>query len=425
MDAMLTADALAARIAVVSLHTSPMDQPGVGDSGGMNVEVRALAEQLGERGVATDIFTRCAGRGVPEVERVGPMARVIQVQSGPCAPVAGPELPSLAPAFADGIADREADLGPYDLVHSHYWLSGSAGAAAARRWGVPLVTSFHTLAEVKNLAMGVGDPPEPLARVAGEKQVIRASDRVVVPTQEEAHHLIELYGAEPGQIRVIPPGVDTGRFHRRDRAESRERLGLSGGPVVLFVGRLQGLKGPDLAIRAFAETCRAEPTLMREAMLMLVGGPSGPARGSVLPWLDGIVAEEGVGDQVRFLPPRAHEELPWVYSAADVLVMPSRTESFGLAALEAQACGTPVVASRVGGLAHAVRDGSGGYLVDGTDPSAYARVILRVLASDGLAARLSREAVAHASSLPWEKTADLLMGVYAELVPGLGSAQAS
>jgi len=421
MGVMRAVDLPRARVAVISLHTSPLDQPGIGSSGGMNVEIRALAGLLGDRGVAVDIFTRCAGRGVPEIERVGSLARVIQVQAGPCAEIDGPDLPSLVPRFADEVIRMEAELGPYDLIHSHYWMSGPAGIAAARRWEVPLLASFHTLAEVKNLAAEEGDPLEPLARVAGEKKVVGAADRLVAPTRDDAHNLIELYGADPGRIRVVPPGVDAGLFHPRDRAEARDRLGVGTGPVILFVGRLQRLKGPDLAIRAFAEAARLSPATMRDATLLFVGGPSG--RGGVRDWLEGVVASEGLGGRVGFLAPRAHEDMPWVYSAADVLVMPSRSESFGLAALEAQACGTPVVAAAVGGLEHAV--GDGGFLVEGRDPAGYAEPLLRVLSSPRLAASLSRGAVSHASAFPWERTVDGLLEVYGELMPDLESAKAS
>jgi D-inositol-3-phosphate glycosyltransferase len=403
MITMTSVEAPRARVAVISLHTSPLDQPGTGDSGGMNVEIRALAGLLGDRGVAVDIFTRGAGPGVPDIEPVGSLARVIQVRAGPL----------------------EARLGPYDLVHSHYWMSGPAGVAAAARWEVPLIASLHTLAEVKNLVVEKGDPLEPLARVAGEKRLIRAADRVLAPTREDSHNLIELYGADPARIRVVPPGVDAGLFHPRDQAEARERLGIGPGPVVLFVGRLQRLKGPDIAIRAFAEATRREPATMRDATLVLVGGPSGPAAGSVRAWLEGVVTSEGLDGRVRFLPPRAHDDMPWVYAAADILIMPSRSESFGLAALEAQACGTPVVAAAVGGLEHAVGDGTGGLLVRGRGPGDYAGRLLRVLTSPRLKARLSRGAVYHASAFPWTRTVDGLLDVYGELVPDLGSAKAS
>ena len=418
---MMTFDNAAARIAVISLHTSPLDQPGTGDSGGMNVEIRAIAERLGERGVATDIFTRCAGRPRPEVEVVGPMARLVQVQAGPCAEVDKLELPSLVPDFAQGILRRGAELGPYDLVHAHYWLSGPAAVTAARLWDVPLVASFHTLAEVKNRAFGEGR--EPAARVEGERRAIEAAHRVVVPTRGDADALADLYGADPARVRVVPPGVESSTFRPLDRRAARARLGLSEGPVLLFVGRLQELKGPDLAIRAFAEAVRRAPDAMRAATLLVVGGPSGA--GGAGPWLRDVAETEGVLDRVRFLAPVPHEELPWVYSAADALLMPSRSESFGLAALEAQACGVPVIASRVGGLRTAVQHCGGGYLVQGRDPGAFAARILAILESPALADRLSRGAVAHASRFPWESTVDRLLGVYAELLPVLEPAAAS
>lgn len=411
----------AARVAVISLHTSPLDQPGTGDSGGMNVEIRAIAERLGARGIATDIFTRCARRPRPGVKSIGTRARLIQVQAGPCAEVDKPVLPSLVPDFAEAVLRRGGELGPYDLVHAHYWLSGPAGITAARRWDVPLVASFHTLAEVKNRALG--DRREPTSRVEGERRAVEVADRILAPTREDAGALVKLYQANPARVRTVQPGVDRRLFRPRDRRAARVRLGLSQGPLLLFVGRLQELKGPDLAIRVFAETIRRAPQLMREATLLVVGGPSG-AEGAG-PWLRGVAGTEGVLDNVRFLPPVPHEQLSWVYSAADALLMPSRSESFGLAALEAQACGVPVVASSVGGLRTAVRHATGGYLVEGRDPGAYASRVLAILESPRMAARLARGAVAHASRFPWEATVDRLLGVYAELLPALEPAAAS
>lgn len=413
----------AARVAIISLHTSPFDQPGVGDSGGMNVEIRALSERLGARGVAVDIFTRCAGRPSPEVEAVGPMARIVQVPAGPCAEVDKLELPALAPGFAESLVRRAAELGPYDLVHAHYWLSGAAGIAAARRWEVPLIVSFHTLAAVKNLAGAA--VPEPLARLVGERQAVEAADRVLAPTRQDARALIDLYGADPERVRVVPPGVDPATFFPRDRDEARARLDLADGPVVLFVGRLQELKGPDLAIRAFAEAVRRGSPATRAATLLIVGGPSGAEGGSILGRLRRIAAEEGVLERICLMAPVPHGELPWIYSAADVLLMPSRSESFGLAALEAQACGVPVVASRVGGLRTAVRQGASGYLVERRDPRAYASRIVAILESPQLAQRLARGAVGHAARFPWETTVDRLVGEYAELFPVLDDAAAS
>ena len=403
----------AARIAAISLHTSPLDQPGAGDSGGMNVYVRSVALGLARRGIAVDVFTRCAGRGVPEVEEIGPLTRIVQVNAGPCAPVHKEDLVGLLPGFEDGILSWGREGGPYDLVHAHYWLSGEPGLEAAARWGVPLVVSFHTLGEVKNLAlMGAEEPPE---RLGAERRAIARADRVLVPTSGEAEDVIRLYGAAPDRIRVVPPGVDTAAFFPRDREEARRRLGIGGKEVLLFVGRLQPVKGPDVAIRAAAEAMRTRP----DAVLVVVGGPSGPDGLAYARGLRDLAAAEGVADRVVFLDPRPHDELPWVYSAADVLLMPSRSESFGLAALEAQACGVPVVAASVGGLRHVVENGGTGYLVEGHEPERYAERILRLLADPALARRLGAAGRRRAATFSWEAATEGVLRVYGEVAPGL------
>jgi D-inositol-3-phosphate glycosyltransferase len=404
-----------ARVAMVSLHTSPLDQPGTGESGGMNVYVRAAAERLGERDIAVDVFTRCAGRGVPEVERIGPHGRVIQLQAGPCAEVAKPDLPPLAPGFAEALLGRvESEGVEYDLVHSHYWLSGNAAVAASRRWGVPLVTSFHTLGLVKELA-GVLEP-EPAARPTDERELVARSHRLLAPTPSEAAHLSELYGARPDRIRVVPPGVDGIRFRPGPKDEARRALGLEGSRVALFVGRLQPLKGPDLAIRGLAEAIRLDSRATRDLVLAMVGGPSGPA---AVDELRELAASLGLSDRVKFFPPRPHGDMPAVYSAADVVLVPSRSESFGLVALEAQACGIPVVASSVGGLRYVVGHGHGGLLVGPNDAAGFGRRTVDVLRVPDLAESLAAGAVAQASLYPWAATADRLESVYGELVPSL------
>ena len=377
-------DGVRARVAVVSLHTSPLDQPGTGESGGMNVFVLRAAERLGEQGIAVDVFTRCAGRGVPDVERVGRHGRVIQLQAGPCAQVAKPELPELAPDFADALLARVEAAGiEYDLVHSHYWLSGRAALAASRRWGVPLVTSFHTLGLVKELARVPGQEPEPPGRRAGEWELVAGADRILAPTPSEAAHLIELYDARPDRIRVVPPGVDGDRFRPGRREEARRTLGLEGSRVALFVGRLQPLKAPDLAIRSLAEAIRLDGRATRGLVLVMVGGPSGPT--VAVDELRRLAASLGVSDRVVFFPPRPHSEMPDVYAAADVVLVPSRSESFGLVALEAQACGIPVVASSVGGLRYVVGHGQGGFLVSRDDASGFGRRIMEILRAPELA----------------------------------------
>lgn len=403
----------AARIAAISLHTSPLDQPGTGDSGGMNVYVRSVTERLAERGIAVDVFTRCAGRGVPEVERIGPLTRIVQVNAGPCALVAKEDLAGLLPRFGERILSWAEAEGPYDLVHAHYWLSGGAALDVSARWGVPLVVSFHTLGKVKNRALTAAEAPEPARRLAAERDTIARADRVLVPTPADVENLVRLYGAPPGAVRIVHPGVDTASFSPRPKDEARRRLGVRDGTVILFLGRLQPLKGPDVAIRAVAEAVRRG----LGAVLMVVGGPSGAGGRSYVDGLRLLAAREGLADRVVFLDPRPHEELPWVYSAADVLLMPSRSESFGLAALEAQACSVPVVAASVGGLRHVVEDGVTGLLVEGHEPRSYADRLLEILGSPARAEALGRAGRRRAAAFGWDRATDGVLDVYGELLP--------
>lgn len=410
------------RVAMISLHTSPRDQPGVGDSGGMNVYILSVARRLAAEGVRVDIFTRCRGSGAPEVEEVAPGSRVIQVQAGPCAPVPKEELPHLLPLFFGGILDRAAREGgrnghpPYDLVHSHYWLSGWVGSRARDVWGVPHVASFHTLALVKEALRPPEQPPEPRVRLAGERRVVRRADRILAPTPTEAAHLVDLYGADPGRIRVVAPGVDRRLFAPRPREAARRAVGFSGSRLLLFVGRLQPLKGPDVAIRALAEVLTRRPDLRGEVELWVVGGPSSPRGEAEVAALRSLAASLGVEHAVRFLPPQPHERLADFYSAADAVLVPSRSESFGLVALEAQACGTPVVGSAVGGLPHVVRSGDTGFLVDGHDPRAFAARVLALFDYPGLARRLSAGAAREAARFSWDATAEEVRSVYLEVL---------
>jgi len=405
------------RVAFVSLHTSPLDQPGIGDSGGMNVHIRSVAEQLAGRDVDVDVFTRCRGRNVPEVEHISGGARVIQVQAGPCAPVAKADLPEFLPQFLDGVhAFRRRDEVAYDVVHSHYWLSGWVGERLKEELGAPLVASFHTLGKVKNFTRVSHDLPEPANRLDQEERVVDRADRILAPTPAEAAQLVGLYGAEPDRVRVIPPGVDMARFSPRDPGEARARLGLVGKRVLVFVGRLQQLKGPDVAIRALAEAVARDPMATRDVVLAVVGGPSGAREGaSEVESLMDLATTTGVGDRVQFYPPQAHERLADFYSAAEAVLVPSRSESFGLVALEAQACGAPVVGASVGGLRLAVADGESGFLVCGHDPADYADRILQVLTDPGLAASMRARALTHARRFSWGATASSTLGVYREL----------
>jgi D-inositol-3-phosphate glycosyltransferase len=410
------------RIAVLSLHTSPLDQPGTGDSGGMNVYIRAVAERLSAQGVDVDVFTRCRGRGVSDVEEVTAGTRVIQVKAGPCAPVPKADLPRFLPPFLGGVLQRAAEEGrPYDIVHSHYWLSGWVGRAAKEIWDVPLVASFHTLGKVKNYSLARGEIPEPPNRLAGEQAVISEADRILAPTPAEAAHLVGLYSADPERIRIVPPGVDHALFSPRPRAEARSRLHLADVRLVLFVGRLQPHKGPDIAVRAVAEAAARDPLAMRDVVLAIVGGPSGASSGAEVARLMDLATALGVSERVMLFPPQPQARLADFYSASELVLVPSRSESFGLVALEAEACGTPVVAAATGGLRYVVRDGVTGFTVTGHDPADFADRVLRILGDADLAKRFGEAGQQQAGAFSWDATARESLAVYRELMEPAGA----
>jgi D-inositol-3-phosphate glycosyltransferase len=398
--------ATSCRVAVLSLHTSPLEAPGSGDAGGMNVYIREVAAEMARRGVASDIFTRRTDPDAPEVLQVAPGVRVIQIRAGLPRPLPKDLLPRLVRRFADGVAS----YGPYDVIHAHYWLSGVAGSLLKQEWDVPLVVSFHTLARVKDGA-STGDQPEPLFRKRGEARVIRAADRIIAPTEIERGQLLELYGADASNIFVAPPGVDLERFRPGDRDAARRRFGFTDDPLVVFVGRLQPFKGTGVAVDALARLRRMVP----DAQLAIVGGdsPRGSRGERVRLRLQAL--RLGVSDRLRFLEPVTHDELPDLYRAADVVVVPSASESFGLVALEAEACGTPVVATAVGGLRLTVRDSETGYLVDRRDPQAFAAALSRILSDPSARARLGANAVRLAHKFPWARTADGILDAFASV----------
>ncbi len=412
----------ATRVAVLSVHTSPLDQPGTGDSGGMNVYIRAVAERLVRQGVEVDVFTRSRD-GQPEVVEDVPGVRVVHVRAGPPAPLPKRDLPRYLPQFLGGVlAHVRRAARPPDVVHSHYWLSGWVGRNAKEIWGVPLVASFHTLGKVKNYSLAGGEGPESPVRLAGEERVIATADRILAPTPAEAAHLVGLYRADPGAIRIVPPGVDHALFAPRPREEARRRLHLAGARLVLFVGRLQPHKGPDVAIRTLAEAVARDPEATRDAVLAVVGGPSGDSPGAEVARLMNLASALGVEERVMFFPPQPQARLADFYAAAEAVLVPSRSESFGLVALEAQACGTPVVAAAVGGLRFVVVDGATGFLVEGHDPGDHADRLLRILRDPGLARRLGEGGALHSRSFSWEATADEVLAVYRELLDGGGRA---
>ncbi|MGZ4109339.1 MAG: D-inositol-3-phosphate glycosyltransferase [Actinomycetota bacterium] len=405
------------RVAVLSVHTSPLDQPGSGDSGGMNVYIRAVAERLIDHGVQVDVFTRCRGGDAAEVLELADGVRVVSVKAGPCTPVPKTDLPRYLPEFLGGVLRRaRADGRGYDIIHSHYWLSGWVGSSAKNILGVPLVASFHTLGKVKNYSLARGERAEPSMRLAGEERVIAEADRILAPTPSEAAQLVGLYRADPDHIRIVPPGVDHTIFYPRARAAARERLHLSGLRLALYVGRLQPHKGPDIAVRTLAEAVARDPEVSRDLMLAIVGGPSGTGQGAEVTRLMELAAALGVSERVMIFPPLPQPRLADVYAAADVVLVPSRSESFGLVARVAQACGTPVVAAAGGGLRVVGRDGQTGFLVEGHDPGDHAERLLQILRDPRLADRLGVAAAREALRFTWDATAAELAAVYRELL---------
>jgi D-inositol-3-phosphate glycosyltransferase len=394
---------------VLAVHTSPLAQPGTGDAGGMNVYVLQTALHLARRGIEVEIFTRVTASATPPVERVAPGVLVRNVVAGPFEGLDKYDLPTQLCAFAAGVLRVEASHEPgyYDIVHSHYWLSGQVGWLARDRWAVPLVHTAHTLAAVKNAALADGSVQalEPPLRTVGEQQVVDEADRLIVNTEDEANQLITIHRADPARIDVVHPGVDLDVFRPGDRRAARAALGLPPDEhVVAFVGRIQPLKAPDIVLRAAAK--------LPGVRIVVAGGPSGSGLASP----DGLVRladELGISARVTFLPPQSRTDLAILLQAADLVAVPSYSESFGLVALEAQACGTPVVAAAVGGLSVAVRNGISGTLVPGHDVDLWAAALDRLLRRDARQAEaMGRAAAAHAATFSWDNTTDALLASY-------------
>jgi D-inositol-3-phosphate glycosyltransferase len=401
---------------MLSVHTSPLDQPGTGDAGGMNVYVVELSRRLAALGVEVDVFTRATSSDLDPVVELAPGVHVRHVTAGPLEGLSKEDLPGQLCAFTSGVMRIEAAREPgwYDLVHSHYWLSGQVGWLAAERWDVPLIHSMHTMAKVKNLTLADDDTPEPIAREIGESQVVAASDRLVANTDEEATQLVELYDADPDRVVTVPPGVDLDVFRPGDRAAARARLGLPpGAQVLLFVGRIQPLKAPHVLLRSIARMVGVDPSLRENLVVAVVGGPSGSGLAHPRA-LQALAGDLGVDDVVQFAPPVPQQDLVDWYRSSDIAVVPSYSESFGLVAIEAQACGTPVVAAATGGLRTAVRDGVSGVLVEGHQPEDYANVLADLLRDAPRRRRLSAGAVEHAVGFGWDLTASHMLAVYSD-----------
>ncbi len=401
------------RVAYVSMHTSPLLPPGEGDAGGMNVYIDELASTMARRDIDVTVLTRRTAPTQPETVVVEDGYRVVHIEAGPPAPLPIGALPAVVGAFTEGaLAWLNSHGAPPDVIHSHYWLSGWAGVVLKEVLGVPLANSFHTLGRVKDLNRRADESPSSPVRTLTETEVIARSDCVIASTPQELDDLLSHYGAVPERVCVSPPGVDHDVFRPGDKTAARRVLGIPDDePVVLFVGRIQPLKGVEIAVAAIAELEGAAGG--PDPRLIVTGGPSGPAGESELRRLHRQVEELGIGHRVTFLPPQPHRTLPRLYQAADVLVMPSRSESFGLVAAEAQACGLPVVAAAVGGLPSVIADGVSGILMDGHDADAYAKALWSILSDPTEAARLSEGALRFSERFSWPATANRLLELYA------------
>ncbi|MHA7282457.1 D-inositol-3-phosphate glycosyltransferase [Arthrobacter sp. TMS2-4] len=401
------------RVAMLSLHTSPLEQPGTGDAGGMNVYVRSTALELAGVGIDVEIFTREAGAGRPRREVVADGVVVHHLDAGPRRRIPKEALPGLTDTLTDAItevADLLAD-GHFDVLHSHYWVSGTVGLALSREMNLPLVHSMHTMAKVKNLRMKALSAAEPAERIAGEEEIVAGAARLIANTSTEASELVSLYGADPDRVDVVAPGVDLSTFHPGDRTAARAALAFPPEQFhVVFAGRIQKLKGPQVLVAAAAELRRRRPDIA--LAVSILGAGSGSEALALQPLID----DAGLTRDVRLYPPVTASHLAQWFRAADVVVMPSFSESFGLVALEAQACGTPVIAANVGGLPQAVSDGRSGLLVDGHSAAGWADVLERLHDDTRLAEALGRGAATHALAFGWQRTALLTAQSYRSAV---------
>jgi D-inositol-3-phosphate glycosyltransferase len=406
---------MSGRIAVLMVHTSPLEQPGIGDAGGMNIYVVESAQRMAAMGVSVDIFTRRTHTSETATVEISPGVRVRYFECGHGS-LTKEQLPAhiagLSKEFLRIIKDEN-----YDAIHSHYWISGKVAMPAAKSLGIPLVHTMHTMARVKNLNLAEGESPEPMIRVQGETQVVAAANALVANTDAEAASLVSLYDACPDIVHVVSPGVDLYTFTPgQGRSAARVIVDvLPDSLVVTFVGRIQPHKGPEVLIRATSELVKHSPLMRHKLVVNIIGGASG-ANTEEVDRLKELTTWLGIDDVVRFAPPVARGDLAQWYRAADLVVVPSYSESFGLVALEAQACGTPVVATAVGGLRTAVADGISGVLVDGHDPKAWSSVIARLLQEPQRRVLLSMGAIEHASHFGWDATARGTLDIYDQVI---------
>jgi D-inositol-3-phosphate glycosyltransferase len=403
------------KIATLMVHTSPLDQAGIGDAGGMNVYVVESAKKMAQAGVSVDIFTRANHPDLPESVEIADGVNVKHLVAGPFEGLSKEELPSQLGALTSAFMNYQKKLPNdyYSLLHSHYWISGQLGWMVSERTGIPLIHTMHTMAKVKNLNLAIDEKPEPQIRAIGEEQVVKASTGLIANTDAEAASLVSLYDACPDNVFVVAPGVDLQTFSPGiGKAAARVKLNIAPDAIMLtFVGRIQPHKGPDVLLRAAAEMVSHSPHLRAKLAVVIMGGASGSGLNE-LEKLKILAKFLKIEDITHFLDPVSRENLPDWYRASDLVCVPSYSESFGLVALEAQACGTPVVATAVGGLRTAISDGISGSLVDGHDPKAWSAVISRLIAEPQRRLLLSMGAVEHASHFGWENTARKTLDVY-------------
>jgi D-inositol-3-phosphate glycosyltransferase len=403
------------KIATLMVHTSPLDQAGIGDAGGMNVYVVETAKKMAQAGVSVDIFTRANHPDLPESVEIADGVNVKHLVAGPFEGLSKEELPSQLGALTSAFMNYQKQLPSdyYSLLHSHYWISGQLGWMVSERTGIPLIHTMHTTAKVKNLNLADDEKPEPQTRAIGEEQVVKASTGLIANTDAEAASLVSLYDACPDNVFVVAPGVDLQTFSPGiGKAAARVKLNIAPDAIMLtFVGRIQPHKGPDVLLRAAAEMVSHSPHLRAKLAVVIMGGASGSGLNE-LEKLKVLAKFLKIEDLAHFVDPVSRENLPDWYRASDLVCVPSYSESFGLVALEAQACGTPVVATAIGGLRTAVSDGISGSLVDGHDPKAWSAVISRLIAEPHRRLLLSMGAVEHASHFGWENTARKTLDVY-------------
>jgi D-inositol-3-phosphate glycosyltransferase len=405
------------RVAMLMVHSCPLEQAGIGDAGGMNIYVAESAARMAAQGVEVDIFTRRDHLDLPAVVELSPGVNVHHLDAGHDLHWTKEQVPAhfneLTAEFKKALSSDQS----YDLIHSHYWLSGKVAMPVAKELKLPLVHTMHTMARVKNLNLAEGERPEPMIRVQGETQIVAAASALTANTDAEAASLVSLYDACPDTVHLVTPGVDLYNFTPgAGRAAARKVIGIEADThVITFVGRIQPHKGPEIFIRAIAEMISHSPHLRPKLRVFIIGGASG-INGSEVERLKELVNWLNIADVISFLPPVPRTELPNWYRAADLVCVPSYSESFGLVALEAQACGTPVVATAVGGLRTAVADGISGVLVDGHDPRAWSSVLARLLQEPQRRVLLSMGAIEHASHFGWDATARGTLDIYDQVI---------